>query len=67
MDEKIEDIEEIIGKYMQAGEILSTVRSEAKEKVKIGTKLLEVADFVEQRTIELGGLPAFPCNISRND
>ncbi|NPE27435.1 type II methionyl aminopeptidase [Methanococcoides sp. SA1] len=67
MDKKIEDIEEIIGKYIQAGEILSTVRSEAKEKVKIGTTLLEVADFVEQRTIELGGLPAFPCNISRND
>lgn len=67
MDDKVDEIEEIIGKYMKAGEILSTVRGEAKKSIKIGATLLEVAELVEQRTIELGGLPAFPCNISRND
>ncbi|MEA1985053.1 MAG: type II methionyl aminopeptidase [Euryarchaeota archaeon] len=67
MANKIQEIEEIITKYVQAGEILSTVREEAKDKIKIGAALLDVAEFVEQKTIELGGMPAFPCNISRNE
>ena len=67
MDKKLQEIGEVIEKYLLAGEILSTVREEAREKIKVGAKLLDVADFVEQRTIELGGFPAFPCNISRND
>ncbi len=67
MKDKLQEIEEIIGKYTTAGKILSQVRDEAKNKIKIGTKLLDVAEFVEQRSIELGGQPAFPCNISRND
>ncbi|WP_440953177.1 type II methionyl aminopeptidase [Methanococcoides sp. FTZ1] len=67
MENKLHEIEEIIGKYRKAGEILSIVRSEAKDKIKVGASLLEVANHVEQRTIELGGFPAFPCNISRNE
>ncbi|MCD4703689.1 MAG: type II methionyl aminopeptidase [Methanosarcinaceae archaeon] len=67
MADKIQEIEEIITKYVQAGEILSTVREEAKDKIKVGASLLNVAEFVEQKTIELGGMPAFPCNISRNE
>ena len=67
MNEKLQEIEEIIEKYTKAGEILSKVRSEAKDKVRVGASLLEVAEFVEQRSVELGGQPAFPCNISRND
>ena len=67
MTDKLQEIEEIIGKYTAAGKILSQVREEAKDKIKVGAKLLDVAEFVEQRSIELGGQPAFPCNISRND
>jgi methionyl aminopeptidase len=36
------------------------------EMVRVGNTLLQVAEFVENKTIELGGRPAFPCNISRN-
>lgn len=60
-------MEEIFEKHRAAGKILSQVRQEARDRVKVGASLLEVAEFVEQRTVELGGLPAFPCNISRND
>lgn len=67
MADKVQEVEEILANYLTAGEILSTVREEAKEKIKVGARLLDVAEFVEQRTIELGGKPAFPCNISRND
>jgi len=60
--------EEVLEKYLKAGEILSRVRSEAKDKIQVGSSLLEVAEFVENRTIELGADgSAFPCNISRND
>jgi methionyl aminopeptidase len=68
MVDKVQEIEEIIGKYVKAGKILSQVRSEAKDRMKVGGTLLEIADFVENRAIELGADgSAFPCNISRND
>ncbi|WP_292462906.1 type II methionyl aminopeptidase [Methanolobus sp.] len=60
--------DEILEKYFKAGRILSQVRSEAKDRIKVGTSMLEVADFVEKRTVELGADgSAFPCNLSRND
>ncbi|MBW6471051.1 MAG: type II methionyl aminopeptidase [Methanosarcinaceae archaeon] len=67
MTDKVQEIEEIIGKYRTAGKILSQVKEEAKDKIKVGARILDVANFVEQRSIELGGQPAFPCNLSRND
>lgn len=60
--------EEVLEKYLKSGEILSRVRGEAKDKIKVGASLLEVAEFVENRIIELGADgSAFPCNISCND
>jgi methionyl aminopeptidase len=67
MQDKVQEVEEILDKYLTAGKILSQVRGEAADKIKVGAKLLDVAEFVEQRTMELGGKPAFPCNLSRND
>lgn len=68
MADKVQEIEEIIGKYVMAGKILSQVRSEAKDRIKVGVSLLEIAEFVESRAVELGADgSAFPCNISRND
>ncbi len=68
MADKVQEIEEIIDKYIKAGKILSQVRSEAKDRIRVGVRLLEVAEFVENRAIELGADgSAFPCNISRND
>lgn len=58
---------EILDKYGRAGKILTEVRSAAVNRVKVGASLLEVAEFVENSIRELGGRPAFPCNISRND
>ncbi len=62
-----EEIELILDKYRSAGRILAEVREEAKEKIKEGVLLLEVAEFVETSIREKGAEPAFPCNISRNE
>ncbi|MDD2637282.1 MAG: type II methionyl aminopeptidase [Bacteroidales bacterium] len=66
MTDNVHNKQDILEKYREAGKILKTVRTEAVEMVKVGNSLLQVADFIENRTIELGGRPAFPCNISRN-
>lgn len=66
MTDNVHNKQDILEKYREAGRILKTVRSEAVEMVKVGNTLLQVAEFIENRTIELGGRPAFPCNISRN-
>jgi methionyl aminopeptidase len=57
---------EAIKKTVRAGKILRQVREEAIKLVKPDTKLLEVAEFVENRIRQLGAEPAFPCNISLN-
>uniref|UniRef100_A0A7J2TIT7 Methionine aminopeptidase n=1 Tax=Archaeoglobus fulgidus TaxID=2234 RepID=A0A7J2TIT7_ARCFL len=57
---------EAIEKTIKAGEILKKVLKEAEEKVAVGVKILEVAEFIEKRIIEFGAKPAFPCNISIN-
>jgi methionyl aminopeptidase len=67
MTDNIIGKQEILEKYREAGRILKTVRAEAVEMIRVGNSLLKVAEFVESRTIELGGKPAFPCNISRNE
>jgi methionyl aminopeptidase len=67
MTDNVQNREDILEKYREAGRILSKVRAEAVDMVKVGGSLLEVAEFVENKTIELGGKPAFPCNISRNE
>lgn len=51
-------------KHREAGEILAQVREEAADRVEVGVKQLEVAEFAEERIRELGGKPAFPVNIS---
>ncbi len=56
----------MIEKHEKAGEVLKKVREEVASMVKPGVKLIEVAEFVENRIRELGAEPAFPCNISIN-
>lgn len=53
-------------KLLNAGKILRKAVSEAVEKIAPGVKLLEIAEFLENRIIEMGAQPAFPCNISIN-
>ena len=54
-------------KYLEAGRIAAGIRKEALTKVREGVPLLEVAEFVESKTCDMGGKPAFPCNISVNE
>jgi methionyl aminopeptidase len=67
MTDNVRKNQKNLEKYREAGRILKIVRDEAVEMIRIENSLLKVAEFVENRTIELGGKPAFPCNISRNE
>ncbi len=53
--------------YLEAGKIAAEVRKESVGKINEGTALLEIAQYVETRIVDLGGVPAFPCNISINE
>ncbi len=51
-------------KFAKAGKIAGTLRKDVLSKLVEGAKFIDIADFVESKTKELGGLPAFPVNIS---
>ncbi len=53
--------------FILAGKITAKVREESKKWVKPGTKIIELADKIENRIKELGAKPSFPVNISIND
>ncbi len=59
--------QKVLESYKKAGEINSKVRKEVLRKTKPGMKILELADFIEKRIVELGAKPAFPVNIGIND
>ncbi len=59
----MEGIEALI----KAGEITRKVKEEVARMIKPGAKLYDIAEFVERRIVELGGKPAFPCNLSVNE
>lgn len=61
MDKK--DIE----KLKKAGKIAVETIVYAKSFIKPGTPLLEIANKIEDKIIELGGKPAFPVNLSINE
>ncbi len=50
--------------HTKAGKIAARVLTEACETVKPGMKIAALCSLVEKRIIELGGRPAFPCNVS---
>jgi len=58
---------DILEKYLKAGKISSQIKVEVLEKIKPGMKILELAEFIENRILQLGGKPAFPVNIGIND
>jgi len=59
--------EDIVEKYLKAGKIASKVRDEMKRRVREGTPVIEICETAENLIRELGGEPAFPCNVSIND
>ncbi len=54
-------------KYFAAGDIAKRVKKEARQQVKAGVKLVELCKEIEDRIRQLGGLPAFPCNIGLDE
>ncbi|MEM5872066.1 MAG: type II methionyl aminopeptidase [Candidatus Aenigmatarchaeota archaeon] len=63
----MESLEESLEKYKKAGEIAAKIKIEVLEKIKPGIRILDLAEFIESRILELGGKPAFPVNIGIND
>ena len=61
MDQKILD------NYIKAGKIASQIREEARKMVKADLPLIELAETLEKKIRELGGVPAWPVNISVNE
>lgn len=58
---------EKINNYKKAGKIAKKVKEYAKTIVKKDVSLLEIADKIESKIIELGGGIAFPVNLSINE
>jgi len=54
-------------KYMQAGKIASEAVEYARSIIKPGMKLLEIAEKIEAKILDLGAKPAFPVNLSINE
>lgn len=54
-------------KIILAGKIASQVRGFIKPQIKKGVPLLEIAEKIENKIIELKGKPAFPTNLSINN
>ncbi|HID80616.1 MAG TPA: type II methionyl aminopeptidase [Ignisphaera sp.] len=59
--------EEVLEKYMKAGEIACRVRKLAHAIVKPGMRVLELVERLESEILSLGGKPAFPINVSINE
>jgi len=57
----------MIEKYKKSGEIVSKVRAMAVNHVKADMKIIDLVEFVENSIIKMGGMPAFPCNVSINE
>jgi methionyl aminopeptidase len=53
--------------YIKAGEIVRRLKEESRPLVVEGARYVDVANFIEDKTREYGGAPAFPVNISVNN
>lgn len=56
-----------IENYRKAGKIAAEVSNFARKIIRKGSLLIDIAEEIEAKIIELGGKPAFPCNLSIND
>jgi len=56
-----------VDKLVEAGRIARKALEEGIKLVEPGITASKVCEFVESYIVELGGLPAFPCNISIDD
>ena len=66
--EKEEKEKEIkIESLRKAGKIAKIVKKSIKPKIRVGAKALDIIEFAEAKTVELGGSCAFPVNLSVNN
>src|SRR3989338_9223128 len=54
-------------KILKAGKIACEVKSWIKPQIKKDMPLIEIAEKIEAKIVELGGKPAFPVNLSINE
>jgi len=54
-------------KIIKAGKIASEVKSWIKPQIKKDMLLIEIAEKIEEKIVELGGKPAFPTNLSMDN
>ncbi len=59
--------EEEISKYSEAGAIVAKLRKEMLSGIRVGDKLLGIAEKIEGAIFKADAKPAFPVNISVND
>ncbi|MBR9691007.1 type II methionyl aminopeptidase [Candidatus Woesearchaeota archaeon] len=55
---------EVEKKYIEAGKIARLARDFGYKRIKVGASLLEVCEEIERKIRDLGGMPAFPTQIS---
>lgn len=53
--------------YVKAGEIAKEIKSFARDLIKPGMLLIDIADAIDDKILELEGFPAFPVNLSLNE
>jgi methionyl aminopeptidase len=53
--------------YKKPGQIVSKVRKMAVDHVEEDMKIIDLVEYIENNMIEMGGMPAFPCNVSINE
>ncbi len=56
-----------IESYVKAGKIAKEVREFSRNLIKPGMKLIEIAEAIDDKILELGGKFAFPVNLSLNE
>ena len=59
--------QETIDKHIKAGKIAAESLQYGRSLIKVGTKVIDVLDAVENKNVELGGGIAFPAQISLNE
>lgn len=53
--------------YIQAGKIVSDIRSEASKMIVDGALVIDLVEYVESEILKRGAEIAFPCNVSINE
>jgi len=59
--------DDVLENYIRAGRIAAKVREKMREIVREGMPLIDICEIAENMIREMGGNPAFPCNVSVNE